>query len=234
MQPAAPAAGAAQVRVSRQVLDRRRILGAALELVDGEGLEALSMRKLGGLLGVEAMALYHYFPSKGVLVDGLVALVLARLSLPTVDSEGDWAAVVRQVAASFRALGAAHPHLFPLLATIGLDNPASLPPAEAVLAVLTQAGLPAREAFDAFLALKSYVVGYTLWSIGDRILAQRGDPATAVAIEVDQARFPLVAEIVRGRAERRLDSEFEAGLNLLIEGIQARLSTSAAAPTRAG
>lgn len=217
----------------REVLDRGRILSAALELVDRDGLEALSMRKLGGVLGVEAMALYHYFPSKAALVNGLVALVLSRLDVSP-PATGDWASAVRQVARSFRDLGVTHATIFPLLATIGLDNPASLAPAEAVLGVLTRAGLGAGDAFDAFIALKSYVVGYTLWEIGHRCPGLRSGEATCAVQDIDVVAYPRLAELGGWLAERRLDTEFEAGLELVIDGLRTRLNTSAADPTRAG
>jgi AcrR family transcriptional regulator len=221
-------------RPGRQILDRQRILEAALDLVERDGLDALSMRKLGNGLSVEAMALYHYFPSKAALVDGLVGVVLGRLELPEPRPGQDWAAVVRQVARSFRDLGTAHPNIFPLLATIGLDNPASLAPAEAVLAVLTGAGLKAGSAFDAFVALKSYVVGYTLWAIGDRAARQRRADVSCVVVDIGGADYPRLAELAGWLAARHLDAEFEAGLDLLIDGIRARLNTSAAAPEHAG
>lgn len=207
----------------RLALDRTRIVAAALAIVDRDGLDALSMRKLGGVLGVEAMALYHYFPSKAVLVDAIVAFVLDRLQVPQRVPDLHWTDVVREVAGSFRGLGRDHPNVFPLLATIGLDNPASLAPAEAVLSVLTQAGLSPREAFDAFMALKSYVVGYAMWEIrntarcGDRgVCREMGD----IHATRDQ---PILASIAEWLTQRSVNSEFEAGLSLLIEGIRRRL-----------
>src|SRR5687768_5829904 len=93
----------------RQALDRRRILEAALRFVDANGLDALSMRKLGAELGVEAMALYYYLPNKAALVQGMLGLVLEELQLPTAPPTGaDWADLVRQAALSFRQLGLSH------------------------------------------------------------------------------------------------------------------------------
>ncbi|GAC1324143.1 MAG: hypothetical protein NVSMB2_22140 [Chloroflexota bacterium] len=211
----------------RLALDRARIVDAALDIVDRDGLDALSMRKLGGVLGVEAMALYHYFPSKAMLVDAIVAFVLARLQVPELVPDLPWTGVVRQVAGSFRTLGRDHPNVFPMLATIGLDNPASLAPAEAVLSVLTRAGLSPRDAFDAFIALKSYVVGYALWEIGS--ITRRSDPA--VCVEVDDleslSEQPVLSGIAEWLTQRSVDAEFEAGLGLLIEGIRRRLDARA-------
>lgn len=209
----------------RLALDRTRIVAAALDIVDRDGLDALSMRKLGGVLGVEAMALYHYFPSKAVLVDAIVAFVLDRLQVPPPAPELHWVAVVRQVAGSFRTLGRDHPNVFPLMATIGLDNPASLAPAEAVLSVLTQAGLSPPAAFDAFITLKSYVVGYALWEIGN--VGRHADRQVCVEAGAMDARpdQPVLASIAEWLTQRSIDAEFEAGLDLLIEGIRRRLET---------
>src|ERR671930_489574 len=78
---AAPAFGSEP----RQPLDRRRILQTALELVDSEGLPALSMRKLGVALGVEAMAIYYHVPNKAALLEGIAELVLEQLTVPMVE-----------------------------------------------------------------------------------------------------------------------------------------------------
>src|SRR5438067_1425836 len=109
----------------RQPLDRRRILQTALDFVDRAGLEELSMRKLGAELGVEAMALYHYFPSKAAVLDAVVADVLQQLELPAAGSvaAGEWPTVICQVARSLRTLGCEHPNVVPLLAVVGFDNP---------------------------------------------------------------------------------------------------------------
>src|SRR5919202_194847 len=99
-------------------LDRRVILHAALQLVDAEGLAALSMRRLGARLGVEAMSLSYYVPDKAALVQGLAEVILDDLQLPSAPVHA-WQTAVREVARSFRRLGLAHPNVFPLLATVG-------------------------------------------------------------------------------------------------------------------
>src|ERR1051326_703221 len=95
----------------RQTLDRRRILHAALELIDAEGLEALSMRKLGAALGVEAMALYYYVPNKAARLQAVAELVLEQLPIPA-EPSNDWADTIRALARAFRQLGRAHPNVF--------------------------------------------------------------------------------------------------------------------------
>ena len=67
----------------RTPLTRDRVLQAALALADAGGIEALSMRKLGEAVGVEAMSLYNHVPSKADLLDGLVDLVFSEIELPS-------------------------------------------------------------------------------------------------------------------------------------------------------
>jgi TetR/AcrR family tetracycline transcriptional repressor len=203
----------------RQALDRERILAAALDFVDTHGLDALSMRKLGAQLGVEAMAIYYHVPSKAALVEGMLGLVFAQLALPSADSQAPWQDVIRGVARSFRHLGLAHPNLFSMLSTVGFDNPATLRPAECVLEVLSRAGLGLADAFTAFISLKSYVVGHTLWAIGE--------PAPQVCDtfpELPAADYPNLAGAAEAIGARAVATEFELGLDLIIQGIEARLA----------
>ena len=198
-------------------LDRRAILEAALRLVDARGLEALSMRKLGAQLGVQAMTLYYYVPSKAALVQGLAEIVLEQLELPSAPV-GDWPAAVRDVARSFRLLGLRHPNAFPLLATVGFDNPASYRPTEVILDVLGSAGFGAELAFTAFTTIKSYVVGHVLWILGDRLLG-RGEPGPPPSLPADA--FPRLASYVPYLAVCEPEAEFERGLDVLVAGLEA-------------
>src|SRR5215217_6386785 len=99
--------------VKRRPLSRRRILEAAVRFVDREGLDALSMRKLGSELGVEAMSLYNHVPNKSALLDGMVEVLLGELEIPPED-EG-WERRVKEAYRAFRRLAHEHPNVFPLL-----------------------------------------------------------------------------------------------------------------------
>jgi AcrR family transcriptional regulator len=210
---------------ARVGLDRARILAAALSFVDAHGLDALSMRKLGSELGVEAMALYHYFPSKAAVLDGVVASILEQLEVPPPGSvgAGDWPAVLCQVARSLRRLGCDHPNVVPLLAVVGFDKPATLKPAEAVVDVLVRAGLTPQAAFVSFVTLKSYVVGHLVWAVGK-------SPGPRFPARLEAAEYPCLAEFVAQAApvyltvaDDKLEIEFEAGVDLLVDGVRARL-----------
>src|SRR5919107_2258989 len=97
--------------VKRQPLSRRRILEAAVRFADREGLEALSMRKLGSELGVEAMSLYNHVPNKGALFDGMVEILLGELKVPPEDES--WERRGRGGYGGFLGVGPAPPPAFP-------------------------------------------------------------------------------------------------------------------------
>ena len=100
---------------TRPPLSRLRIARAALAVVDRDGLDALSMRRLGAELGVEGMAIYRHFPNKAAVLAGIVEVLLAELVIPP-PSNVPWQAVFREVSRAYRALLLRHPHAIRLLA----------------------------------------------------------------------------------------------------------------------
>src|SRR5918997_4256290 len=168
----------------RQPLSRRRILEAAVRLVDREGLAALSMRKLGQELGVEAMSLYRYVPNKAALLDGIAETVVGEAEIPPADA-GDWAERARAMNRAYRRLAHAHPNVFPLIALRPLNTPAALRPIEAALEIFCGAGFDEQTALHAFRALASYASGYAL----DEIRAFSSDDADEDA-RLDIRRLP--------------------------------------------
>ena len=135
-------------RDSKSTLTRERVLAAALRLVDEEGLDALSRRRLGQELGRDAMTLYRYAPDQAALLDGIVELVLDELVIPA-DGQ-DWQTQLRRGAHNFRRLALAHPHIVGLIVTrpmstpLGLRPLGTLRPLENLLELLTGAGSAAR------------------------------------------------------------------------------------------
>src|SRR6267143_2086131 len=104
---------------TRTPLTRLRIAQAALAVVDRDGLDALSMRRLGAELGVEGMAIYRHFPNKAAVLAGVVEALLGELVIPP-PSGTPWQIVFREVARAYRALLLRHPHAIPLLAALPL------------------------------------------------------------------------------------------------------------------
>src|SRR5918992_4282985 len=137
----------------RQPLSRRRILEAAVRFVDREGLEALSMRKLGGELGVEAMSLYNHVPNKGALLDGMVEVLLGGVEIPP--RSKDWEERVRDGYRAFRRLAHEHPNVFPLLVQRPPETLDGAWLVEEFLQTLREAGFGAEEALHAFRSLSN-------------------------------------------------------------------------------
>ena len=143
-----------QRKVPAPTLTKSAIAQEALALIDSEGLPAFSTRKLGTRLGVEAMALYHHFPSKHLLIAEVAATVRAQIPLPPADL--GWRSWLGQAARSWRATGLAHPHAVPLL----IAHPAEDDPLFAgQCRVLETAGLTPHEARRAARLIAAFATG---------------------------------------------------------------------------
>lgn len=200
-------------------LDRGRILAAALRLMDANGLEALSMRKLAAELDVEAMSLYYHVPGKAALLEGLAERVLAEVRLPR-GATGDRAGAVRDVARALRGNALAHPNAIPLLGSLGLGSPAARRHTEDVLDVLGTAGFAPQAAFTTFLLIRSYVLGYVLWEIRHAEARASGIIPPTEADELAAADLPHLAPIATFITTFDNDAEFERGIDVLAAGLE--------------
>lgn len=196
-------------------LTRERIAAAALELIEKDGLEVFSTRRLGEALGVEAMALYHHFPSRAALLDAVAERLVGGIELPPASS--DILGWLAETARRYVAVARAHPQAFPLLATRRLNTEAGLLFVERILAALAAAGATPALAADIFRAIGAFANGAALAD-----LAVRNSLALADRT-LDATRLPHLA-----RAARRLDAaqasrQFEANLAMLMAGVAQRL-----------
>jgi AcrR family transcriptional regulator len=206
----------------RAGLDRDRVLRAALALIDREGLDALSMRRLGAELGVEAMSIYNHVPDKEAILDGVCEIVLAELVVP--DAGGTWTARLRRGAIRFRELGLRHRNAVPLFATRPIGaHASSRAVAEATLAVLQEAGFDPAEAIMAYRTLVRYVLGFVLAEVA----AEPGGSAAAgpAADPADPLFDELLAEVEHDDP----DALFTFGLDVLLAGLAARLEAASSA-----
>jgi TetR/AcrR family transcriptional regulator, tetracycline repressor protein len=155
--------------MARQTLSRERVVRAALDLIDRDGLDALSMRKLGAALGVEAMALYRHVGSKERLLEGVVEALLEELELPAEGAEraGSWQDAWLALARSYRRLARSHPGAFRLLALSPLSTAARFERAQAPVAILRDAGFDEELAQLAFRTLLSYADGHLLRELAE-------------------------------------------------------------------
>ena len=144
----------------RKPLSRERILATALELVDEQGIEALSMRKLGQSLGYEAMSLYNHVANKDDLLDGILDLVLAEMEPPAPDGG---LPAIRAAALSAHEALKRHPWAATMLMSPRI-RPARIQHMEALLASLRNTGLSAETTYHAYHVLDAHIIGFSLWA----------------------------------------------------------------------
>jgi AcrR family transcriptional regulator len=211
----------------RVPLTRERVLRAAIDLADSGGIEALSMRRLGQELDVEAMALYRHVRDKADLLDGVVDLVVGEIDRPLAGR--DWKSALRSQAMAARSVMLRHPWARRALEDTGTTGPASLVYIESLLATLRDAGFSLDLAHHALHALGSRVFGFSqdLFEEGDEPTPD--DPIMAGALA---ARFPRITEMAQAASHEGVlgrcddDVEFAFGLDLILDGLEARLAAS--------
>ena len=214
---------------SREKLSRDRIIEAALRIMDAEGLEAVSMRRVAREVGVEAMSLYHYVRDKDDLLQGICDRVMAGFEFP--DEHGEWIERCKAGARSWRRLLQAHPDVMRLFAeTHGPSptSPDSLRPTEFALSLLREGGLSDRDTVQAFHAFGGYIQGFVMME-GGSITGSHHDPERAddLATAVPEEAFPVLHAVSRYFAECSADEQFEFGLDLMVRGIAARVRADA-------
>ena len=151
---------AEETAVRRAPLSRDQVLRAAVALADDRGLAALSMRKLGEAVGVEAMSLYNHVASKGDLLDGMVDIVFSEIGLPAGDA--GWKPAMRQRAISAREVLGRHRWAIGLMESRQSPGPATFRHHEAVLACLRGGGFSVELTAHAYSLLDSYIYGFAL------------------------------------------------------------------------
>ena len=206
----------------RATLTRERVLRAAISLADRDGIESLTMRKLGQRVGVEAMSLYNHVRNKEEMLDGMVDIVFSEIGPPS--GEADWKAAMRQRAISARRVLLRHPWAIGLMESRPQPGPASLRHHEAVLRSLRRAGFSIEAAAHAYSILDSYIYGFTL---NERSLAfQTSDEVAAVGRsflhELPANEYPYLIEFIIEHAMKpgySYGNEFEFGLDLILDGL---------------
>ncbi len=204
----------------RVPLSTDRVLRAAMALADEGGIEALTMRKLGQALQVEAMSLYRHVANKDDLLDGLLDLVEDEIELPS--GAPGWAAAVRARAISTHEALRRHPWACSLSMT--RFRPARMRYMDWLLGELRVAGFPPGLAFHAYHLLDAHILGFTLWEEGHAIDPDKlADIATNFLPTLPLDRYPDFAEHARAHltgSEGTEVSAFEFGLDLILDGLE--------------
>lgn len=198
----------------RRRLNRNRVLDAAVGLADESGVEALTMRRLGERLGVEAMSLYKHVAGKEDILDGIVDLVIGEIDMPSPGS--DWRSAMRQRAESARRVLVRHPWAIGMMESQSTLGPNALRYVDAVIGTLRQAGFPIRMAAHAFVLLDSFVYGLVVQEVA---MPTVGADASELSPEF-ATEFPYLAEMIASHATGpgySYDEEFEFGIEQLLD-----------------
>lgn len=218
----------------RRPLTKERVLKKAIAVADRDGIEALSMRKLGQALGVEAMSLYKHVANKGELVAAMVDSVIEQFELP--DDEQAWDVAIRRCAVRAHDLLLEHPWACGLalvpsdFRTVGGPRIRYM---EWLLRRLREAGFSPDLAYSAYHTLDSHIFGFTLWQLGHvnatKAFTTSGsedvEEFLARILEQMRPRYPYLAE--HGEQHMAPDApngrqEFEFGLDLILDGLKRR------------
>ena len=208
-------------------LTRSMILQSALAIVDRDGVDGLSMRRLSDALGRDPVMLYRHVPNKAAVLDGVAEIVLGQLSVDKTDP--DWAGQLRTVAHHFRRLALAHPNVVPLLVTrplatpLGQRPPGMLRPLEGVLALLTSAGFAGDDALHIYRVLFGYLYGHILDELQEVIeRPEETDHVLRLGLHrLAITEFPILRALAPALASYDGAAELERFLDLLLPGLTA-------------
>jgi len=216
----------------QEPLSRDLVLRTALAIIDQDGVEALSMRRLGQALGKDPMTFYRHAQNKAALLDGVAELVLDQLQVDTADP--DWVGQLRAVARSYRALALRHPHVVALLVTrplatpLGLRPLGTLRPLEAVLELLTRAGFTSASALHIYRSFIGFIHGHVLDELQELVdNHDETDELLRLGLQrLPLREFPLLRGLAAELAAYDGPAELERGLDILLSGLNTQLSTT--------
>lgn len=206
----------------KEPLSRERIELAAFDLIEEEGLEAASTRKLAAKLGCEAMSIYHYFPSKGHLMDALMDRVVAEELTVVSPGAAPWREQVEQGAREWRTLALRRPNFFPFFALHRFNTPKALHWLNGMLALYGSLGLDEETAVRLFRVTGYYLDGSLLdESVGYSRGPSTVEPATdAVMAE----HYPAVVAAGRWFVPSEREATFESGLRVVLDAIEREIA----------
>lgn len=213
-------------RERRTPLNRDRVLDAGAALADAEGIGAVTMRRLGMELGVEAMALYNHVANKEDLLHGMLDRVVAEIELP--DSGPDWRDQARRRAISTHAVLMRHPWAAALWTSSINLGPARMRHLDSALRILREADFPPGLLDRAFHTIEDHILGHAQQALGfpldqDEIKAMGEQFLRSFPVD----EYPDLAAHIRHHLQQHDDGDgFEFGLDLILDGLEQMRSPS--------
>lgn len=204
----------------REPLSRERILAKSVEMLDREGVAALSMRRLASEVGIEAMSLYHHFPNKQAILGGVIEAVMAEAvaASPPPTPDADWRTQMREGIGVVRRAMLLHPNAGPLLLGSEYSAAETVVWVEAPLRILREAGFGGCDLVAAYHAVSAYAFGWHILAadashgVWHDVRTPTGE-LPAEALEVTREVGPLLGDWSFG---------FEDGLDLILDGLEQR------------
>ncbi|MFI5728680.1 TetR/AcrR family transcriptional regulator C-terminal domain-containing protein [Kribbella sp. NPDC051587] len=204
-------------------LNRERVLRAAIALADRDGLDALSMRKLGNELGIEAMSLYNHVKNKNDLLDAIVDLVLTDIDVPP--SGTPWKDAMRRRSISAHSVLVAHPWAALQIMSRFSIGPGMTKYLDSTLGRLLEGGFAVEGALDAWHTLDSHLYGFTLQELNLPFSIEAAPDVSAQVVGgLDPEQFPHVVRIITHVMQSGRVEDFEFGLDLVLDGLEAKLN----------
>jgi AcrR family transcriptional regulator len=214
---------------ARRPLTRERILYVGLRLIDQQGLEAFTMRKLAKALGVDPMALYRHFENKDALLDSVAEMLWAEVELQ--GGEAGWEALLRSLATSLRALAHTHPHAYVLLCNSRSLSPAMLHLCGSLLEQLQRVGFEQKRACQVLCTICSYAIGYAMVELSalSPVVSESATPEMTDIWRLTQLmrRLPRetptrLVEVACILTDCDMDAQFLFGLDLMLTSLRSR------------
>lgn len=212
----------------RAALDQPRIVEAAIRYIDEHGLRDLTMRRLGGYLGVEGMALYRYLPGREALLDAVVERVVDELYAdPEVhlEAHAGWEDYLQRLAHGLRRIALVHPEVFPLVATRPPAAPWIRPPLrslrsiESLLQVMTAAGFSDADAAAVYRSFSSFLLGHLLLEVSSMGVETGPVEEPDMSEAEDVSGYPIVQRLEPHLSEDHAAGDFEEALEALLDRI---------------
>ncbi len=211
---------------NRAPLNKERIVLAAVKIADEGGIEALSMRKLGRVFGVEAMAIYHHFSSKEVLIDSMVDSVHAEIEIPT--STDHWTIAIRQRAISAVKAISNHRWAAPLMESRQNPGIASMQLVDATVKCLRGAGFSIHMVAHTLSLLDAYTFGFAQQLRPTETVEQSAQMGLDIMEHFPFVMYPHVGELITQHVVKsgyRTMDEYYYGLDLILDGITQQLES---------
>lgn len=218
-------------------LSRQRIMRAALDIVDADGLESLTMRRLGQAVGREAMALYRYTPNRNAILDGVIALAMEEM---VIEPQERWQDQLRAGAHAFRDMILRHPHVLPLMATRPLNSPLAhrptglVVPIERLLELFRLIGFGPQAAVQTYRLYSGLLLGHMVNELQLYVIPPKADALEGGELELSQLElsgldawserdFPLVREHADFLFHFDGGQELDRAMTILIAGLESEL-----------